>query len=201
MIKNDIILVWLFLLQPIIQLQMGGAMSLEKITAQIKAQGKKMPPVDDWDPDYCGEMDLTIKANGDWFYAGTIFKRLTLVKLLASVLKKEKGDYFLVTPVEKIKITVDDAPFVLTQWHWQDEKQTVMVVSNNVGDEFILDKLHPITLNEAGELYVIVRRNLLAKVHRNVYYQWIDLAREEETKKGTELVFSSAECQFSLGIV
>jgi hypothetical protein len=174
-------------------------MSLEKITAQIKAQGDKIPPVELWDPEYCGEMDLQIKANGDWFYAGTIFKRPALVKLLASVLKKEQDDYFLVTPVEKIKITVDDAPFVLTQWHWQDENQTTMIVSNNVGNEFTLDNNHPLTVNANGEVYVTVRRNLLAKVHRNVYYQWIDLAKEVKTDQGIELIFTSAGCPFSLG--
>jgi hypothetical protein len=176
-------------------------MSLESITAQIKAQGNSIPPVELWDPDYCGEIDLQIKANGDWFYAGTIFKRPALVKLLASVLKKEQDEYFLVTPVEKIKITVDDAPFVLTQWHWRDENQTTMIVSNNVGNEFTLDKTHPITTNANNELYVTVRRNLLAKVHRNVYYQWVDLAKEVETDKGCELVFTSANCQFSLGVL
>ncbi len=176
-------------------------MSLEKISAQIKAHGDKIPPVENWDPEYCGEMDLQIKANGDWYYTGTIFKRPALVKLLASVLKKEDDDYFLVTPVEKIKITVDDAPFVLTQWQWQDKSQTIMCVKNNIGDEFILDAHHPLSVNKAGELYVIVRRNLLAKVHRNVYYQWIDLAKEIHTKNGTELVFISAGCEFSLGVI
>lgn len=176
-------------------------MSLEKITAQIKAQGDKIPPVELWNPEYCGEMDLQIKSNGDWYYAGTIFKRPALVKLLSSVLKKEENNYFLVTPVEKIKISVEDAPFVLTQWHWQDENNTTMVVNNNVGDEFVLDATHPIMQNEAGELYVTVRRNLLAKVHRNIYYQWIDLAKEESTEKGTELVFTSACCDFSLGVI
>ena len=176
-------------------------MSLKSITAQIKAHGEKIPPVELWDPPYCGEMDLQIKANGDWFYAGTIFKRPALVKLLSSVLKKEDDEYFLVTPVEKIKITVEDAPFVLTQWRWQDEKQSTMLVSNNVGDEFVLDNEHPLTVNDMGELYVTVRRNLLAKVHRNVFYQWIDLAKEVETEKGTELVFTSSDCEFSLGVL
>ncbi|MDP7592774.1 MAG: DUF1285 domain-containing protein [Litorilituus sp.] len=176
-------------------------MSLESFIAQIKAHGNKIPPVNLWDPDYCGEMDIQIKANGDWFYAGTIFKRPALVKLLSSVLKKEADDYFLVTPVEKIKITVEDAPFMLTQWQWQDEAQAKLQVRNNVGDTFILDKQHPLIINDAGELYVTVRHNLLAKVHRNVFYQWIDLAYEATTEKGTELVFTSAGCNFSLGII
>lgn len=183
-------------------------MSLENISTQLNTQNKDkqgktlgLPPVDQWNPPYCGEINLQIKANGDWFYEGTIFKRLALVKLLASVLKLEDDEFFLVTPVEKIKITVDDAPFVLTQWHWQDEDQTTMLVANNVGDEFVLDGNHPITINESGELYVTVRRNLLAKVHRNIYYQWIDLATEFITEKGTELIFTSANCQFSLGVI
>lgn len=180
-------------------------MSLEAITSQLSAKGistsNKIPPVEDWDPEYCGEMDLQIKSNGDWFYTGTIFKRLNLVKLLASVLKFEDDEYYLVTPVEKIKINVDDAPFVLTEWHWQDESHTNMCVKNNVGDEFVLDAEHPLSTNEAGELYVIVRRNLLAKIHRNVYYQWIDLAKEVQKKNGTELVFHSAGCEFSLGTI
>lgn len=180
-------------------------MSLEAITSQLSSKeitsNNKIPPVEDWNPEYCGEMDLQIKANGDWFYNGTIFKRANLVKLLASVLKMEGDEYYLVTPVEKIKITVDDAPFVLTQWHWQDDSQTTMIVSNSIGDEFVLDGQHPLSANDAGELYVIVRRNLLAKIHRNVYYQWIDLAKEVPNKNGTELMFISAECEFSLGVI
>ena len=180
-------------------------MSLEAFTSQLSSNvitsKTKIPPVEDWDPECCGEMDLQIKGNGDWFYTGTIFKRANLVKLLASVLKMEGDDYYLVTPVEKIKITVDDVPFVLTEWYWQDELQTTMCVKNNVGDEFVLDAQHPLSANKAGELYVVVRRNLLAKIHRNVYYQWVDLAKKVSMKNGTELVFSSAGCKFSLGAI
>ncbi|MEW6990563.1 DUF1285 domain-containing protein [Colwelliaceae bacterium 6441] len=185
-------------------------MSLEKLSSQINASsdGKKqtLPPVELWNPPYCGEIDLIIKANGDWFYNGTIFKRQSLVKLLASVLICEKNDnqgdeYFLVTPVEKIKITVEDAPFVLTQWHWLDEKKQTMQVATNLGDEFILDAEHGLSIDETGALYVTVRRNLTARVHRNVYYQWVDLASQVKTKQGTELVFLSEGCQFSLGVI
>jgi hypothetical protein len=180
-------------------------MSLEVITQQLSSKGllskTKTPPVEDWDPEYSGEMNLQIKSNGDWFYQGTIFKRANLVKLLASVLKMEDDEYYLVTPVEKLKITVDDVPFVLTEWYWQDESHTIMCAKNNVGDEFVLDSKHPLSVNKAGEFYVTVRRNLLAKVHRNVYYQWIDLAKEVPTENGTELIFISADCEFSLGVI
>jgi len=177
-------------------------MSLEKLSQQLSSQEKqKLPPVELWDPPYCGEIDLRIKADGSWYYNGTVFKRLSLVKLFASVLKKEGEDYFLVTPVEKVKITVEDAPFTLTQWHWLDADQTVMQVITNLDDDFVLDGDHPLTISERGDMYVTVRRNLLAKLHRNVYYQWVDLANEHKTDNGTELVFFSADHQFSLGVL
>lgn len=178
-------------------------MSLEKISAQISDSQpggvKKMPPVELWDPPFCGDIDLTIKSDGSWFYNGTVFKRVSLVKLFASVLKKEADKYFLVTPVEKVGIVVEDAPFVLTQWQWVDEQKTQMQVSTNLDDSFILNAEHPLKVAEDGTLYVTVRRNLPAKVHRNIYYQWVDLAREEDSENGTELVFFSAEQRFSLG--
>jgi hypothetical protein len=183
-------------------------MSLDKLSAQLtadkpSAKEPSLPPVEHWDPPYCGEIDLQIKANGDWYYAGTIFKRLSLVKLFASVLIREKNenndDYFLVTPVEKVKISVEEAPFMLTQWQWLDDKKTVMQGTTNLGDELVLDREHLLTLSDDGGLYITVRRNLLAKVHRNVYYQWIEIAKEKQTKNGTELFFTSAECQFILG--
>jgi len=188
-------------------------MSLESLSAQLSCSNtstkkKALPPVELWDPPYCGEIDLQIKADGNWFYNGSIFKRLSLVQLFASVLKREVNenmdDYFLVTPVEKVKISVDDVPFVLTQWHWLDDVNPttrVMQVSTSLGDEFILDAEHPLTICENGNLYITVRRNLLARVHRNVYYQWIDLANEVKTQQGTELVFFSSEQAFSLGLL
>jgi hypothetical protein len=184
-------------------------MSLEQLSTQIgqskDGENKPTPPIETWNPPYCGEIDLQVKANGDWFYGGTIFKRLSLVKLFASVMLREVDDerdeYFLVTPVEKVKITVEDAPFVLTQWSWLEGVESSMIVSTNLDDEFVLDKSHPLTINANGEFYVMVRRNLLAKVHRNVYYQWVELAQEIVTEQGTELMFSSADCQFSLGVI
>ncbi len=177
-------------------------MSLEKITSQLsQSPGDKnnLPPVELWDPPYCGEIDLVIKSDGSWFYNGTIFKRLSLVKLFASVLKKEGDEYFLVTPVEKVKITVEDVPFILTEWQWKDDKQSLMQIKTNLDDEFILDNEHQMEVTKEGVLLVNVRRNLKAKVHRNVYYQWVDLAQQKNTKKGTEMVFFSANHMFSLG--
>lgn len=181
-------------------------MSLEKISSQLNSSDgdspQKLPPVELWDPPYCGEINLEIKADGHWFYNGTSFKRLNLVKLFASVLKKEADDYFLVTPQEKVKITVEDVPFVLTQWQWgPDGVNSEMLVTTNLGDEFLLDQQHPLTIDESGCLYVLVRRNLLAKVHRNVFYQWVDLAQTRQTGAVTELVLDCGEQQLVLGTI
>ena len=185
-------------------------MLLDNLSSQLtnhQSSDKKpiLPPVEQWDPPYCGEIDLQIKANGDWYYGGTIFKRLSLVKLFASVLIREvseaNDDYFLVTPVEKVKISVEDAPFMLTQWQWLDDDQTTMQGETNLGDTFVLNSEHALTMHADGSLYITVRRNLIAKVHRNVYYQWVDLATETVTEQGTELTFSSGQCQFSLGVL
>jgi uncharacterized protein len=183
----------------------GKPMSLENISGQlsghVSGSKKQIPPVEDWHPPFCGDIDLQIKADGSWFYNGSIFKRLSLVKLFASVLKREDGRFFLVTPEEKIGIQVEDAPFVLTRWQWQDQQQTTMVLTTNLDDEFILSQEHPLILTPSGNLYVRVRRNLVAKIHRNVYYQWVDIAKEVSTDNGTELMIFSAGQEFSLGIL
>ncbi|GHF88510.1 DUF1285 domain-containing protein [Thalassotalea marina] len=176
-------------------------MSLEKIAEALKASQNKIPPVEQWNPDYCGEIDLEIKQDGSWFYNGTIFKRMSLVKLFASVLKRENNDYFLVTPVEKVKIQVEDYPFLITQWQWLDSEQTVMQLTTNLDDKFILDNEHPVTITDDGLLTVIVRRNLMAKVHRNVYYQWIDLAKETMIDGQKALAFTSQNCQINIGFL
>ncbi|HAD48948.1 MAG TPA: DUF1285 domain-containing protein, partial [Idiomarina sp.] len=89
-------------------------MSLEKLFEQLEST--QHAPTEKWDPPYCGEIPLRIKANGDWEYQGSKINRQRLVNLFASVLTRENEDYFLVTPVEKVKIQVDDAPFIVTEW-------------------------------------------------------------------------------------
>ncbi|MFD2165573.1 DUF1285 domain-containing protein [Thalassotalea euphylliae] len=180
-------------------------MALDNLFAQLDnhltGEEKGMPPVDKWAPEYCGEIDLVIKQNGDWFYMGTPFKRLSLVKLFASVLRKDSEEYFLVTPVEKVKIQVEDVPFIITRWQWQDDKaHSTMILATNLGDEFPLSEEHPLSISEDGTLYVTVRRNLRAKVHRNVYYQWIEQALQRDTaEQGTEVYFESAGNSIVIG--
>ncbi|MEL6960684.1 MAG: DUF1285 domain-containing protein, partial [Pseudomonadota bacterium] len=81
-------------------------------SAQAAGAGRGMPPVDQWNPPFCGDLDMRIARDGTWFYQGTPIGRPGLVKLFASIIRKDGDAYFLVTPVEKVGITVEDAPFV-----------------------------------------------------------------------------------------
>lgn len=175
-------------------------MSLDKITAQLANNKQKLPPVELWDPPYCGEMDMVIKSNGDWFYNGSIISRQRLVQLFASVLKKEQQEYLLVTPVEKIKISVETQPFVITNWQWLSDRQpATMQLTTNLADKLLLDAEHPLTIDDEGNLLVTVRRNLMATIHRNVFYQWVELASEKSSNNGQQLIITSSGQDFIIG--
>lgn len=177
-------------------------MDLGAITQQLNAvqkEAKALPPVESWDPDFCGNMNLIIKANGQWWHEGTPFTRAKLVSLLSSVLKKENDDYFLVTPVEKIGIQVEDVPFVIVDWAYE---QGLLSASTQIGDTFEISEEHPVELREfKGTLvpYCRVRRNLWARLHQNVLYQWVEQAKEETKNGKTELLLESGNYQFSIG--
>ena len=185
-------------------------MDLGKLTQQLTdaSPTKQMPPVDKWDPPFCGDMNLVIKSNGQWWHEGTPFTRAKLVSLLSSVLKKEDEAYFLVTPVEKIGIQVEDVPFIVVDWRFE---KGALLVKTQIGDEVEIGPDHPVQLrhfttdaNEAGNAetlvpYCLIRRNLWARLHQNVMYQWAEIATETNTEKGGELTLKSNDYQFSLG--
>jgi hypothetical protein len=158
----------------------GAADSLAKAVAKV-AKGKKgPPPVHLWNPPYCGDLDIRIARNGQWWYLGTPIGRLELVRLFASVLKLEAGKFFLVTPVEKIGITVDDAPFVAVDFRVERHgPQQVLVFETNVGDETAAGPENPIRVvrdPETGEPspYVHVRRGLEALIDRKSFYRLVE---------------------------
>ncbi len=94
----------------------AGQGGLEALTASLPRENKGLPPVERWNPPFCGDIDMRIAADGTWFYQKTPIGRPALVKLFASVLKRESDKYFLVTPVEKVGIVVEDAPFLADLW-------------------------------------------------------------------------------------
>ena len=144
-----------------------------------------LPPVEKWDPDHCGEIDITIRRNGVWMHEGSPIGRPKLVRLFSTVLKREGDDYFLVTPVEKLQLTVEDVPFLAVAMEREGggEAQTLRF-RTNVGDEVIAGPDHPITFRcDAGERadegalvpYVEVRAGLKARLTRPLYYDFVTL--------------------------
>lgn len=162
----------------------GTSPSAEGLAASAKAaSGKGLPPVHLWNPPFCGDIDMRIARDGTWFYQGTPIGRPALVKLFSGILKKEDGRYFLVTPVEKVGITVDDAPFVAVDFDvtGQGEDQT-LVFTTQVGDSVPLDDSHPLRIVRdpaTGEPapYIHIRAGLEALIDRKSFYRMVDLCK------------------------
>ena len=166
-----------------------GASSEEKViptadglAASAKAASKKgPPPVHLWDPPFCGDLDMRIARDGTWFYLGTPIGRKPLVKLFSSIIKREGDDYFLVTPVEKVGITVDDAPFIAVDFEVDTaDGHQVLTFTTQVDDIAIAGPDHPIRVErdpQTGEPspYILIRRNLEALIDRKSFYRLVDL--------------------------
>lgn len=184
-------------------------MDLTSLQKSIARQGK-FPPVEKWNPDFCGDIDLKIKQDGTWHYMGTPIGRNALVKLFASVLKKEEvtkkearqEKYFLITPVEKVGIIVEDVPFVATQWRQEND---FIILTTSVGDEVVVSQDNPIVLKfnsqQQDQLpYVLVRRNLWARLHQNIFYQLIEIGIEGISNDNSKVLeLNSGDYCFSLG--
>lgn len=149
------------------------------------AAQKGPPPVERWNPDYCGEIDMRIAADGTWHYMGTPINRPALVKLFSTVLRKDPERYVLVTPVERVGITVDDVPFLAVEMAVEGEgDQRQIAFRTNVGDLVQVDAAHPLRFERdaAGGVkpYVKVRGELWARVTRALALDLIALAEERE---------------------
>jgi uncharacterized protein len=154
--------------------------------AARKVAEKGPPPVHLWNPPFCGDLDMRIATDGTWFYLKTPIDRSALVKLFASVLKREDDKYFLVTPVEKCGITVDDAPFLAVELKLEDgPRGRVLHFRTNVDDWVACGADHALRFESepaTGGLkpYLHVRRNLWAKVTRALFYDLVALGEERE---------------------
>ncbi len=163
-------------------------------------------PVHLWNPDYCGEMDLQIKKDGSWWYMGSQITRKRLIKLFSRVIKKEKEEYFLVTPVEKLKIKVDDFPFIANWLDIVDDPEQPhpwLTLKTNVGDQIILNAQSPLIIdhNKDGTPLpkILVRANLHAKLSRSVFYELVEMSESwDNNGKLHSRVFSGTDW-FDLG--
>ncbi|HEY5278284.1 MAG TPA: DUF1285 domain-containing protein [Pseudolabrys sp.] len=163
----------------------AGQGGLENIAATLP-RGKGLPPVERWNPPFCGDIDMRIAADGTWFYQRTPIGRAALVKLFASVLKREGDKYFLVTPVEKVGLRVDDVPFLAVEMSTGlDTSQNRMLsFRTNVDDEVAAGPGHALRFEKevTGGLrpYLHVRRDLWAKVTRALFYDLVALGEERD---------------------
>lgn len=157
--------------------------SADTLAAAARAAGRKgPPPVHLWNPPFCGDLDMRIARDGTWFYLGTPIGRAALVKLFSGILKLEEGRYYLVTPVEKVGITVDDAPFVAVDFTVEGlggPDQAITFVTH-VEDEVTAGPDHPIRVERdaaTGEPapYVMVRRGLEARIDRKSFYRLVEI--------------------------
>lgn len=176
-------------------------------------QLKEIPPVEKWNPKYCGEMDLVIRANGEWWNEGNRMTREPLIKLYSTVLwREEDGDedrYYLKTPAEKIQIQVEDAPLLVVDVaQVEDDGQVFIRCTTKTGDVVIADAEHPIVmrtskLDGVDEIrpYIRIRRNLDALIHRNSFYHLIGWSELQSTDAGEVMVLQSGQERFVLGTI
>ena len=148
--------------------------------ARAATKGRGLPPVHLWNPPFCGDLDMRIARDGTWFYLGTPIGRPELVRLFSTILRKDGEDYFLVTPVEKVGITVDDAPFVAVDFEASGEgPEQVLTFETHVGDMAVASSENPIRVvrdAETGEPspYILIRANLEALIDRKSFYRLVE---------------------------
>ncbi|MDB5432049.1 MAG: hypothetical protein JWP35_3165 [Caulobacter sp.] len=173
------------------------------IAAAKQAPGRGLPPVHLWNPTHCGDIDIVIKKNGLWFHEGTPIGREALVRLFSTVLRKDPDGFHLVTPVEKMRITVEDAPFIAVR---VDQVGDTLKFLTNVGDEVEAGPDNAIRVEmdaTTGEPrpYLHVRRGLEALIARPVFYELVELAQERMTPQGPQMGVSSNGAWFPVGPV
>ncbi|WP_292069833.1 DUF1285 domain-containing protein [Brevundimonas sp. UBA7534] len=173
----------------------GGLQAVTEAARQ--APGRGLPPVHLWNPPHCGEIDIVIRTDGVWMHEGSPIGREALVRLFSTVLRKDPDGYHLVTPVEKLRIGVEDLPFRAVAMRREDE---ALIFITDVGDEVRADADNPVVVETdaaTGEPRprVHVRRDLWARIARPIFYDMVEAAEAA----GGRLVLRSAGQAFDLG--
>lgn len=178
---------------------------IDSIPGGATDQAREPAPVHLWNPPLSGEMDMQIARDGTWYHDGDPINRKALVQLFAGILRFDQdGRYYLVTPVERWAIKVEDAPFVATQLQVEGQgEQQKLLFTTNLQDSFTAGPEHPIRVvvdaqTQEPSPYVLVRTNLEALIHRNLYYELVDLAVEHEHNGKNCLGVWSQDCFFPI---
>ena len=171
----------------------SGMSKLEGVAQAAKqAPGRGLPPVHLWNPAHSGEIDIVIARDGSWRHEGARIGREAMVRLFSTILRKDDDGVWLVTPVEKLRITVEDAPFVAVRVDRASgpDVEPALKFTTNVGDEVEAGPDNPIRVetDEGGEPrpYVHVRRGLEALIARPVFYELVEMAEERAGRLGVE---------------
>lgn len=180
---------------------------LEQILADIRMNETSMAARQDWDPGYQGEIDIRIAADGSWYHQGRRFQRESLVKLFAGILRREQDEYFLVTPAEKLRIEVEDAPFVanLVEHIGEGDRQAI-VFTTNIGERVVVDAEHPLRVEvdaASGEPrpYVMLHAGLEALISRRAFFDLANLAEERVRDGKRYLYVTSLGTTYELGTI
>lgn len=172
--------------------------TLEHLESLLANQGGR-PPIEKWQPELSGDIDIVIRRDGSWWHEGGEIRRFELVKLFASILRREDdGEYYLVTPVEKWRISVEDLPLFIVDIENTADLSRV-AVKTNVDEWFELGSEHALTVQHTPEgepqPAVTLRHGLDARVNRSCFYRLVELARQEDG----QLVLTAGEHRFVLG--
>ena len=169
-------------------------------------KNNELPPVEKWNPPLCENVDMKISRDGKWFFKNSPIGREKMIKLFSTVIRLDAdGFYYLVTPVEKIQLQVEDRPFVIKTFNKEliDGKE-VFLFQTNVDDIVTLSNINPLRVETNKDTqepspYILVRKNLEALISRNVFYQLVEEAKLND--KTQELEINSGDDVFSLGKV
>ena len=181
---------------------------LDELLGEIQSKEATSAAKKPWNPQHCGDIDIRIATDGTWYHEGRPFQRASLVSLFASVLRREAdGEYYLLTPAEKMRIQVDDAPFVVTQMeHIIEQGHPTLLFTTNLDEQVIADAAHPIRVEfdpvtAEPRPYIHCRDNLDALINRNVYMALVNIGTLFQQDDGTHLGVSSQGVRFDLGSV
>lgn len=151
--------------------------SLNELAQQLSAPSK---PFASWQPAHCGQLPIVIDEQGKWYYSESEISRIAMIKLFASVLCKENNQFYLKTPVEKIAITVHDAPFIIIDWRFeQSEQGQVLCCVDNLQRTWLVTTEQPLLVKDYHDQqvpYLQLPYGCSARVSRSVYYQWAEIA-------------------------
>ena len=176
-------------------------MDFSDLLQSVNSIEEKYPPVHLWNPDLCEGVEMKIDREGNWFYQNSIIGRDKLKILFSRILKLEEGKYFLVTPVEKVPVTVDLAPYMIVDYEVDSDHKNI-ILKTNLDLSIPLDNDHRLELKNIGDEhipFVHVRNNIEGFISRSVYYSLIEIALNQDNGSSDQLTLKSFDCDFNLG--